>query len=431
LVFEKLAGRLPLERVEREYTSASGKRLVLDVHENAILDSTGAITGIRTAMLDITEQKQREQEAQVLAQERAAREQAEATSAEIKSILERIGDAYIAFDADWRYTYVNRRAAELALKPASELLGRCVWDEFPQAVHTSFYVELQRAMREQIPVEFENYYEPLGKYFENSVYPSPSGVGVFYRDISERVRAQRALEKGTRELALKNAELETFASVASHDLQEPLRMISGYASLLKRRYGDVLDGDATDFLAFMTQGVDRMQRLVKDLLALCRLDESSPASLSEVDMSDILNVVVSTLELTIDDTGATISRGDLPVVKFNQTQLLQLVQNLVGNALKYRSAAPPEINITAEREHGAWRIAVRDNGEGFDMQYASQIFQPFKRLSSGDDRGTGIGLAICRKIVEGRGGRIWVESAPGKGSTFFFTIPDANPTDDK
>ena len=130
-------------------------------------------------------------------------------------------------------------------------------------------------------------------------------------------------------------------------------------------------------------------------------------------MSDILNVVVSTLELTIDDTVGGISRGDLPVVKFNQTQLLQLMQKSGGKRPEDRSAAPPEINITAKREHSAWRIAVRDNGEGFDMQYASHIFQPLT-LSSGDDRGTGIGLAICRKIVEGRGGRIWVESAPGK-----------------
>ena len=262
-VFEKLVGRLPLERVEREYTSASGKRLVFEVHENAIFDSAGAITGIRTAMLDITEQKQREQEAQVLAQERAAREQAEATSAEIRSILERIGDAYIAFDAEWRYTYVNRRAAELALKPASELLGRCVWDEFPEAVHTTFYIGASTRDARADPGRIRELLRTSRKIFRKFRLPQSSGVGVFYRDITERVRSQRALEKGTRELALKNAELETFASVASHDLQEPLRMIGGYASLLNRRYADVLDGDAAEFLAFMTQGVDRMQRLVR------------------------------------------------------------------------------------------------------------------------------------------------------------------------
>lgn len=258
-VFSTLAGEPAPEGVEREYASASGKRLVFEVHENLIRDSAGMITGIRSAMLDTTDRKQREQQTRALSQERAARAQAEATSAEIRGILERIGDAYIAFDTEWRYTYVNRKAAELALKPASELLGKCVWDEFPNAKQTAFYSELQRSLREQLPLEFGNYYAPLGKYFENSVYPSPSGVSVFYRDTTERVKAQRELEERTRELAAKNAELEMFASVASHDLQEPLRMIGGYATLLSRRYSGALDEDATEFLSYMTQGVSRMQ----------------------------------------------------------------------------------------------------------------------------------------------------------------------------
>lgn len=428
-IFESLASSCPIEPVEREFITRSGRRLVFELHENVIRDNSGQVTGIRTAMLDITDRKHRDRQAQALAHERAARAQAEATSAEIRDVLERIGDAYIAFDTEWRYTYVNRKAAELALKPASELLGRSVWEEFPNAIHTAFYSELQRSMREQVPVEFENYYAPLGKYFENSVYPSPSGVGVFYRDITQRVRTQRALEARTRELAAKNAELETFASVASHDLQEPLRMIGGYAALLSRRYSDALDENAREFLSFMIDGVDRMHRLIKDLLALCRLDQTTEAGVVEVNLAGVIDLAKSNLELAIEDTAAVVTLESAAVVRFNETRLLQLMQNLIGNALKYRGATEPFIRIDAEREKDAWRISVRDNGIGFEMRYAEQIFQPFKRLQRDEDRGTGIGLAICRKIVESRGGRIWAESAPGTGSTFFFTIPDALPSE--
>ena len=422
-VSESLSGRSSVEPVERELVTGTGKRLVVEVYENVIRDSSGEITGVRTAMLDITDRKHRARQAQALAHERAARAQAEATSAEIRDVLERIGDAYIAFDTEWRYTYVNRKAAELALKPGSELLGRSVWDEFPNAIHTAFYSELQRSMREQVPVEFENYYAPLGKYFENSVYPSPSGVGVFYRDITQRVRTQRALEERTRELAAKNAELETFASVASHDLQEPLRMIGGYAALLSKRYSNALDKDAKEFLAFMIGGVDRMHRLIKDLLALCRLDPTTDAGIAEVNLGAVVDLVKSNLEMVIEDTAGSVTCQNAVIMRFNETRLLQLMQNLIANALKYRGATEPVITIDAERRKDAWTIAVRDNGMGFDMRYAEQIFEPFKRLQRDEDQGTGIGLAICRKIVESRGGRIWAESDGGDRNNVFLHDP--------
>jgi PAS domain S-box-containing protein len=331
-VFEKLSGLHPLEPVEWEYLTPSGKRLVLQLHENLIHDRTGEITGIRTAMLDITD--------------RIGREQAQTASAEIRSILERIGDAYMAFDTEWRYTYVNRKAAELALKPASELIGRRVWDEFPESVHTPFFRELQRALRDQAPIEFDNYYKPLGKWFANSVYPSPSGVGVFYRDITERVNIQTELEKRTAELTRKNAELEAFAYIASHDLQEPLRIISGYAALLTKRYSDALDEDAKEFISFISQGTERMQRLIKDLLALCRVSEASaPLFVSDVNVARIVDLACGNLDLLIEDTAAVVIRDNLPTVRFNETHLLQVMQNLIGNALKYRSESPPRNRI--------------------------------------------------------------------------------------
>jgi light-regulated signal transduction histidine kinase (bacteriophytochrome) len=177
----------------------------------------------------------------------------------------------------------------------------------------------------------------------------------------------------------------------------------------------------------MTAGVGRMQRLIRDLLAFCRLTDVSGAPVGDLNMADIVDLACDNLGLLIADTGARIEHGELPVIKFNETQLLQLMQNLIGNALKYRGEAPPRVRISAEREEGGWKLSVSDNGIGLDMRHAGQIFRPFKRLRTGDDSGTGIGLAICKKIVESRGGRIWVESVPGAGSQFSFTIPDAQP----
>jgi len=296
-------------------------------------------------------------------------------------------------------------------------------------VKTPFYSELHRAMREQTPVEFDNYFAPLGRWFENSVYPSPSGVGVYYRDITERVRIHRALEKRTADLARKNSELHMFAYIASHDLQEPLRMIGGYAALLAKRYSGVIDREADEFIQFMTAGVDRMQRLIKGLLALCRLEEAGEAPYCDVDSGQVLDLVCENLDLLIEDTDAVIERKELPVIQFEEMQLLQVMQNLVSNALKYRMEAP-RIVVGARREGAGWTFFVSDNGIGFEGQSAEQIFMPFKRLQKADDGGTGIGLAICKKIIESRGGRIWAESTPCKGSTFFFSIPDAPPAAD-
>jgi PAS domain S-box-containing protein len=423
-VLWEVAERFPPDFIER---ARGGQKL----ESPSEYESNGSRIELNSTFLDDGSQviQVREDQHKALHREIAAREQAEAASAEIRSILERIGDAYIAFDTEWRYTYVNSRAAQLAQKPASELIGRCVWDEFPEAVQTPFFSELHRAMREQKPVKFDNYFKPLDRWFENSVYPSPSGVGVYYRDITERVRTHRALESQTAKLARKNSELEMFAYVASHDLQEPLRMIGAYATLLAKRYSGAIDRNADEYIQFMVGGVDRMQRLIKGLLALCRLEEAETPLYSDVSAGHILDLVCGNLDLLIEDAGATIVRGELPSVKFEETHFLQLMQNLIGNALKYKSGRP-RITVGARREGAAWIFSVGDNGVGFDSVQAEQIFLPFKRLQKADDGGSGIGLAICKKIVEGRGGRIWAESIPGEGATFLFSIPDAEPARD-
>lgn len=409
-VIAKLAGTRPLRVFQRDYERGDGSRVTLEVHENIITGENGQIAGIRTALLDMTD--------------RRARKEAEATSAETLSILERIGDAYMTFDTEWRYTYVNRKAAEFARRPAEELIGRRVWDVFPDAIETRFYTELQKAMRTQQPVEFENYFPPLETWFENSVYPSSSGVAVFYRDITERKRTQQSLEIRTAELARKNADLETFAYVASHDLQEPLRTIGSFTRLLARRYQGSLDAEADEFISYTLDGVERMQRMIKDLLRLSRVGSPDPARIVQVDAGAVLAFVRSHLSELVEETGATLISDTLPSVRFVETHLIQVFQNLIANAIRYRREVPPMIEVSAVHQGQSWRFAVRDNGRGFGAYEADLIFRPFKRLDATDDGGSGIGLAICRKIVESHGGRIWAESQPGVGSVFYFTVPD-------
>ena len=428
-VAEKLDGTRPLTPTEREFTTRDGHGIIVEMHENHILDGNGRIIGLRTAFLEVTDRKRMEEQAQAIAREKAARAVAEADSTDIRNILERIGDAYMAFDTEWRYTYVNRRAAELARRPASELLGKCVWDAFPEAVNTAFYTELHRATREQVSMTFENHFAPLGKWFENTVYPSPAGAAVFYRDITDRKRIEQTLEQRTALLAQKNAELEAFASMASHDLQEPLRMIRGYTGLLAKRYSGVLDEDADTFIQYADDGAARMQERISAFLSLCRAGSLDPSLIADTSVQEALEYALLDLAALIDENGGRLEYGDLPRVRVVGSHLTQLFQNLLANAIRYRSEIAPIVTVSAERTVDEWRFSVADNGVGFDMSYAEHIFRPFKRLRN-DGAGIGMGLAICKKIVESRGGRIWVESSIGIGSVFHFTIPDEVPRAD-
>jgi PAS domain S-box-containing protein len=248
-------------------------------------------------------------------------------------------------------------------------------------------------------------------------------VGEIFVTAIERRRFQQELELRAADLARSNAELEQFAYVASHDLQEPLRAVTSYTKLLSKRYSGQLDAKAEEYIAFAVEGATRMQQLIKDLLMYSRVGRRGN-ELVPVDFVAVFQAAVANLEVAVAESGATLTHGELPTVKGDFTQLVQLVQNLLSNALKYRSDLAPVIHVSAYRQNGNWRFAVRDNGIGIDPKYSDRIFQVFQRLHTRDEYpGTGIGLAICKKIVERHGGRIWVESAPGQGSTFYFTIP--------
>jgi NO-binding membrane sensor protein with MHYT domain/nitrogen-specific signal transduction histidine kinase len=243
------------------------------------------------------------------------------------------------------------------------------------------------------------------------------------RGISQLEIAKQALQRNSEELGRSNAELEQFAYVASHDLQEPLRMVASYTQLLARRYRGKLDNEADEFIGFAVDGATRMQTLIRDLLSYSRV-MTQGHSLQPADATVACDMARRNLQKSIEESGATVSVGPLPTVRADVTQLTQLFQNLIGNALKYRNERAPRIRVDAKAGDQEWLFSVQDNGIGIESQYFERIFQMFQRLHTRDKySGTGIGLAICRRIVERHGGKIWVESEPGQGSTFHFAIP--------
>ncbi len=367
---------------------------------------------------DITERKHAEEELQ-------------RSEARYRTLVQATDDAIFAKDADGRYITVNTEHARRLSMKSEDVVGKTPLQVFPEDVGEKIRADDLQTMQSGKAVETENTVE------------TPDGVRVFLvrkvpiktddgnitgllgisRDITERKQAEEELARQARELTRSNRELENFAYVASHDLQEPLRMVSSYVQLLERRYKDKFDDAAGEFIGFAVDGATRMQTLINDLLAYSRVGTMGKA-FEETDCNAVLVDVESNLETAISESDATIQYAGLPKVMADPVQLIQLFQNLVGNSIKYRGDSPPEVSLAAEQDGDGWLFSVRDNGVGFDPQYAKRIFGIFQRLHGrGEYPGTGIGLAICQKIVERHRGRIWAESKPDEGSTFFFTLP--------
>jgi signal transduction histidine kinase len=253
------------------------------------------------------------------------------------------------------------------------------------------------------------------------------------RDLNENLELRVAertseLERLATELQQSNKELEQFAYIASHDLQAPLRSVSSFLELLARRYKGKLGPEADEYISFAVDGATRMHHLINDILLYSRLSSRAQAP-EPTDCRAVVDQALRDLRENIRESGAEITTDDLPTVSAVKSQMVQLVSNLLDNAIKYRKDEPPRIHIAAERLEREWLFSIRDNGIGFEQQYADRIFRVFQRLhTEGRYPGTGIGLAMCKKIVERHGGRIWVKSAPGQGTVFFFTIPSAEET---
>jgi PAS domain S-box-containing protein len=367
-----------------------------------------------------------------------ARKQAEGelrqSEERFRSLTALSSDWYWEQDEQHRLTSLSSRFVERTGIDPAPYLGRKRWEQ-PAPNLSEADWERHRAQLERHEPFFDFEVERASRD-GNSVWLSLSGEPVFdegrrfrgYRgvgtDITERKRAQAVLRAAYDELARSNAELEQFAYVASHDLQEPLRMIGSYTQLLERRYGDKLDQDAHEFMDFIVEGATRMKQLIEDLLAYSRVGTRGK-ELRPVQAQAVLGKALVNLRAAIEQSGATVTHDPLPEVSADDMQLAQLLQNLIANAIKFRkNDEAPRIHVGAEETGEEWRFSVADNGIGIEPQYFDRIFLVFQRLHTQDEYpGTGIGLAICRKVVERHGGQIWVESAFGEGSKFHFTLP--------
>ena len=347
-----------------------------------------------------------------------------------RSLIEASLDPLVTIGHEGKITDVNTSTELVTGYSRDVLIGTDFTDYFtePEKAETGYKEVFNEGSVSDYALEIRHRNGSITPVLYNaSVYKDESGkvIGIFAaaRDITERKKTEEVLKLKLEELRRSNEELEQFAYVSSHDLQEPLRMISSYLQLLQRRYQGKLDDKADKYIYFAVDGAARMQVLINDLLEFSRVT-SRAVEPEPTDSELVLNQVLSNLDLYIKESKATVSHDPLPEVMVDSTQLAQVFQNLIANGIKFHREGAPQIRISAERKASEWLFSVQDNGIGIDPQYSENIFEVFKRLHKKEEySGTGIGLAVCKKIVERHGGRIWVESELGKGSTFYFTLP--------
>jgi len=415
--------------VQRRHRRADGSEI--DVEIAASMIALGGKPLIYASSRDITARKQIEAERQRAEVEHArAERQAREQSMFLDVLLESIPMPLFFKDDECRYLGCNRAFEEFFGAPRQPLIGKSVYEIAPSE-DARKYDEADRELiaRGGTQVYEWNVQRPDGQVrrviFQKATFPRADGtVGGIVGSLMDVTESREKEEK----LLHSNAELEQFSYVISHDLREPLRMINSYIGLLDRRYHDAFDDDAREFMRFARDGAQRMDKMVLDLLQLSRIGRiggsAAPVALTEVITSALDNLALAINEASAEITVAT----DMPIVTGSHDELVRLFQNIVGNAVKYRRKdISPVISIAAERAERKWVVSISDNGIGIAPEFFERIFGVFQRLhGQGEYEGTGIGLAVCKKIVEHHGGRIWVESAPGSGTTFFFTLPDGS-----
>ncbi len=393
-----------------------GSRFLASTTFTALRDAGGNLRGFSELSHDLTESKE--------------------SGAKYRGLLEAAPDAMVVVNQGGEIVLLNLQAEKQFGYHRDELLGQKVKRIIPEGFAERLIADALRSTADALAQQIDTGIELTGRRKDGSEFPieimlSPlqSAEGVLVtaaiRDITERKRSEEQLVKMVGELKRSNDELQQFAYVASHDLQEPLRMVASYTQLLAKRYKGRLDSDADEFIAYAVDGANRMQGLIQDLLAYSRAGTGGK-DLHRISSEEALKEALTNLRATIEESGAVVTHDSLPAITSDDTQLTLVLQNLVGNAIKYRGADAPRVHVSATKNGGnEWIFSVRDNGLGIDPQYFDRIFVLFQRLHGREEfKGTGIGLAICKKMLERLGGRIWVESQPGTGSTFYFALPE-------
>lgn len=391
---------------------------VFDLRVSAIRGWQSHVEGQVVVLRDITERKRME-------------EGLRASEERYRTLVETVPDAIFSLSPDGRLTSLNPAFEKITGWSRAEWIGK----SFHAILHPDDLARATDHLFNALSGKMSPIFEARvlcksGRYITGEFIGAPHikdgkviEVIGFAREITDRKKAEEALKEKTEELARSNRELEAFAYVASHDLQEPLRMVTNFVQLLAKRYKGKLDSNADDFINFAVDGAMRMWNLINDLLAYSRVGTRGHP-FEPINCETILQEALDNLKVTMEESGAVVTRRSLPTVTADSSQLGQLFQNLIGNAIKFRGNERPRIHVSANRNGNGWTFSVRDNGIGIAPEYTERIFIIFQRLHGRQQYpGTGIGLAICKKIVEAHGGRIWVESAPEKGATFYFTLP--------
>jgi PAS domain S-box-containing protein len=394
-----------------------GSRFLASVTFTALRDLDGNLRGFSEFSHDLSESKE--------------------AGAKYRGLLEAAPDAMVVVNQSGKIVLLNVQAEKQFGYRRDELLGQKVTNIIPVGFAERLIADGLRSAEEALAQQIGTGIELIARRKDGSEFPielmlsplsSAEGtlVTAAIRDITARRTAAANLLQKVEELKRSNEELEQFASIASHDLQEPLRMVASYTQLLSRRYKGKLDSDADEFIAFAVDGASRMQRLIQDLLAYSRVGTRG-SDLLDISSENALRQALLNLRGAIEESGALVTHDPLPTVSADETQLIQLFQNLVGNAIKYQGPGVPKVHIAVARSSGKkWTFSVQDNGLGIEPQYFEKIFGMFQRLHKREAfAGTGIGLAICKKIVEQHGGRISVDSKPGHGSTFRFALAES------
>ena len=442
-IFKRLLNNEIIHDEELMMQKKNGKPIWISLSVKPILDKNGNVIESRSMVSDITEHKKADQKVKRTVEDlqHSNEEQKKAKEELQKNKISLENAQRIARVGNWDWNIVTNElywSDEIyrifGLKPIE--FG-ATYESFIKTVHPDdrefVQISVDEALHENKPYSIDHsivlsngavriVHEEAEVSFDETG-KAIKMVGTV-QDITERKRAEKKLYKTMKDLERSNAELEQFAYIASHDLQEPLRSVASFTQLLQQRYKDKLDEDANEFIKFAVDGATRMQSLIQDLLLLSRVGTRGEP-FKETDMNIILNYVIENITQSIKDTNAKITNDPLPVIFADDSQMIQLLQNLILNAIKFHGDEPPHIHISAKAKAKDWVFSVKDNGIGIDSKYFEKIFVVFQRLHKGGEyEGTGIGLAVCKKIAQRHGGKIWVESAgKNKGSTFIVKLP--------